>query len=110
MYQRLLGEEHPYVAMSLNNLALLYRSQGKYEEAKPLFRSALEKRKRLLGEEHPDVAKSQWSLGALYQNQGRYSEAEALYRQALIIAQSKLGSNHPHTQGILNWLNSLPPR
>jgi tetratricopeptide (TPR) repeat protein len=110
MLKRLLGEEHPNVATSLNNLALLYESQGKYEEAEPLYRSALEKRKRLLGEEHPDVAGSQWNLGVLYQNQGRYSEAEALYRQALIIAQSKLGSNHPHTQGILSWLNSLPPR
>jgi tetratricopeptide (TPR) repeat protein len=110
MSKRLLGEEHPDVATSLNNLALLYFSQGKYEEAEPLYRSALEMYKRLLGEEHPDVATSQWNLGGLYQNQGRYSEAEALYRQALIIAQSKLGSNHPTTQGILNWLNSLPPR
>jgi tetratricopeptide (TPR) repeat protein len=109
MYKRLLGEEHPDVAMSLNNLAGLYRSQGKYEEAEPLYRSALEKRKRLLGEEHPDIAISQWNLGVLYQSQGRYSEAEALYHQALIIAQSKLGSNHPTTQGILSWFNSLPP-
>jgi tetratricopeptide (TPR) repeat protein len=37
-----LGEEHPDVATSLNNLALLYYSQGKYEEAEPLYRSALE--------------------------------------------------------------------
>jgi tetratricopeptide (TPR) repeat protein len=110
MYKRLLGEEHPNVAMSLNNLAGLYRFQGKYEEAEPLFRSALAMSKRLLGEEHQNVATSQWNLGVLYQNQGRYSEAEALYRQALIIAQSKLGSNHPITQGILSWLNSLPPR
>jgi tetratricopeptide (TPR) repeat protein len=108
--KRLLGEEHPSVAASLNNLAALYRSQGKYEEAEPLFRSALEMYKRLLGEEHPSVATSQWNLGVLYQSQGRYSEAEALYRQALVIAQSKLVSNHPHTQGILSWLNSLPPR
>jgi tetratricopeptide (TPR) repeat protein len=110
MSKRLLGEEHPDVATSLHNLAGLYELQGKYEEAEPLFRSALEMYERLLGEEHPSVATSQWSLGALYQNQGRYSEAEALYRQALIIAQSKLGSNHPTTQGILSWLNSLPPR
>jgi tetratricopeptide (TPR) repeat protein len=110
MHKRLLGEERPDVATSLNNLAALYSSQGKYEEAEPLYRSALEMYKRLLGEEHPHVAMSQWNLGVLYQNQGRYSEAEALYRQALIIAQSKLGSNHPTTQGILSWLNSLPPR
>jgi tetratricopeptide (TPR) repeat protein len=108
--KRMLGEKHPDVAMSLNNLAGLYRSQGKYEEAEPLYRSVLGMYKQMLGEDHPAVAGCQWNLGVLYQNQGRYPEAEALYRQALILAQSKLGSNHPTTQGILSWLNSLPPR
>ncbi|MBE9216352.1 tetratricopeptide repeat protein [Plectonema cf. radiosum LEGE 06105] len=32
-----LGENHPHVATSLNNLAQLYRSQGKYEAAEPLY-------------------------------------------------------------------------
>ena len=105
-----LGEEHPYVAGSLNNLAALYRAQGRYAEAEPLYRSALEMYQHLLGLEHPLVATSQCNLGAIYQKQCRYAEAEDLYRQSLAIAQSKLGSNHPHTQGILNLLNSLPNR
>jgi tetratricopeptide (TPR) repeat protein len=108
LVKALVDEEHPDVATSLNNLAGLYSSQGKYEEAELLYFSALEMYKRLLGEEHPDVAMSKWNFGALYQNQGKYLEAEALYRQALSIAQSKLGSDHPTTQGILNSLNSLP--
>lgn len=33
-----LGEEHLDVATSLNNLAELYRSQGRYNEAEPLQR------------------------------------------------------------------------
>jgi tetratricopeptide (TPR) repeat protein len=108
MFKCLFGEEHPDVAWSLNNLGDLYCLQGKYEEAEPLLRSGLEMFQRLSGEEHPDVAWSQCKLGVLYQNQGRYPEAETLYRQALAIAQSKLGSDHPTTQGIRNWLNSLP--
>ncbi|MFN6562351.1 MAG: NB-ARC domain-containing protein, partial [Nostoc sp. ChiSLP01] len=35
-----LGESHPNVATSLNNLALLYNSQGRYSEAEPLFQQA----------------------------------------------------------------------
>ena len=81
--KRLLGEEHPYVASSLNNLAGLYRNQGRYSEAEPLYQQALEIRKRLLGEEHPDVASSLNNLAGLYDNQGRYSDAEPLYQQAL---------------------------
>jgi tetratricopeptide (TPR) repeat protein len=56
--RELLGERHPQVASSLNNLASLYSSQGRYEAAEPLYQQALELRRELLGERHPDVAGS----------------------------------------------------
>jgi hypothetical protein len=43
---------------SLNNLAGLYHSQGRYTEAEPLYLEALDLRKQLLGDNHPDVALS----------------------------------------------------
>ncbi len=49
----MLGEEHPDTALSLNNLAMLYQDQGKYEQAEPLLQQALAMRQRVLGEEHP---------------------------------------------------------
>ncbi|MEH2418102.1 tetratricopeptide repeat protein, partial [Nostoc sp.] len=52
------AEEHPSVAASLNNLALLYDYQGRYSEAEPLYIQALALRRQLLGEEHPDIAQS----------------------------------------------------
>lgn len=55
MRKKLLGQEHPDVAISLNNLAGLYESQGKYEAAEPLYLQALEMDKKLLGEEHPNT-------------------------------------------------------
>ncbi len=105
--QQRVGKEHPYLATSQNNLATLYESQGRYEEAELLYLSALEIQ-GLFGDRHPDFAISQYNLGILYQKQGRYPEAEDLYIQALAVYQSKLGSNHPMTQGILKLLNSLP--
>ena len=39
---------HPDLANSLNNLAILYRDQGKLAVAEPLFQDALEMHKRLL--------------------------------------------------------------
>jgi tetratricopeptide (TPR) repeat protein len=50
--QRLLGQEHPSVATSLNNLAVLYRNQGRYSEAEPLYRQALTMAERILGRNH----------------------------------------------------------
>ena len=35
-----LGENHPYYASSLNNLAELYRSQGQYKAAEPFYTQA----------------------------------------------------------------------
>ena len=105
MRKRLLGEAHPDVATSLNNLALLYRSQGRYEEAEPLYRDALAMSKRLLGEAHPDVASSLFNLGALRYKQGRYSEALALLLLAQPIYLSQLGPDHPTTQALQSWLD-----
>ena len=50
-----LGSNHPDVAQSLNNLALLYYSQGKYAEAEPLYRRALEIFEKVLGHDHHNI-------------------------------------------------------
>ena len=85
------------LASSLNNLAGLYSSQGRYEEAEPLYEQALELSQRNLGENHPDVATSLNNLAGLYRSQGRYEEAEPLYEQALELCERVLGVNHPNT-------------
>ena len=40
----MLGKEHPDTLTSVNNLALLYQTQGRSPEAEPLYRRALEGR------------------------------------------------------------------
>jgi tetratricopeptide (TPR) repeat protein len=93
--RRLLGEEHPDIATSLNNLAGLYSSQGRYPEAEELYQQALQLKRRLLGDEHPSVATSLNNLAFLYSSQGRYAEAEPLYQQALQLTRRLLGDEHP---------------
>jgi hypothetical protein len=46
------GEEHPSTLNAMNILAILYRNQGNYAYAEPLFTRVLEVRRRVLGEEH----------------------------------------------------------
>ncbi|WP_322746374.1 tetratricopeptide repeat protein [Nostoc sp. LEGE 12450] len=102
-----LGEEHPNVATSYNNLALLYYSQGRYSKAEPLYLKALELRQRLLGEEHPDVATSYNNLAVLYHSQRQYSKAEPLYLKALELWQRLLGEEHPDVAISYNNLGGL---
>lgn len=76
-------------------LVEVYRSQGKYSEAEPLFKRALAIREKTLGPTNPDVASSLNNLAALYHDEGKYSEAEPLYKRALAIWEKALGSDHP---------------
>ena len=102
-----LGEEHPDVALSLNNLAFLYQSQGRYAEAEAHFQQALELYKRLRAEEHPDMALSLNGLAFVYKSQGRYGEAEPIYQQALELYKRLLGQEHPSVLKNLNNLANL---
>jgi tetratricopeptide (TPR) repeat protein len=107
-----LGDRHPLVALSLNNLAALYNNQGRYDEAEPLYQQSLELSRELLGdspaetlrERHPDVAGSLFNLGALRYNQGRYPETLDLFLEAEDIYLTTLGTDHPHTQALQSWL------
>jgi tetratricopeptide (TPR) repeat protein len=102
-----LGERHPHVAASYNNLANLYREMGRYEEALPLSQNALEIRLEQLGERHPDVAQSYNNLAALYSSMGRYEEALPLDQKALEIRLEQLGERHPDVATSYNNLAGL---
>ena len=95
-----MGDEHPDTALSLNNLAGLYRVQGKYKQAELLFQCALAIREQQLGPDHPDTASSQWWLASLAHEQGKYAKAKVLYEQALRVFEQQLGADHPNTHAL----------
>ena len=98
MRHRVLGDDHPDTAESLNNLAALYRAQGRDEDVEPLYDEALSIRRRVLGADHPDTASSLNNLAGLHYAQGRYSEAVPLYKEAVEIMERVLGVEHPNTK------------
>jgi len=51
----------------MNNLASVYASQGRNEEAEKLLSEAVEIRRRVLGEEHPDTLGSMNILAVVYE-------------------------------------------
>ncbi len=94
------------MAATLNNLAVLYGKRGKYRDAEPLCKRALEIREKVLGSDHPDVAKQLNNLALLCQNQGKYEEVERYYQRALDIYESKLGQDDPNVAKTKNNLAS----
>ncbi len=86
------GPEDPRLALSLNNLALVYHAQDRYDEAEPVYQRAITITERALGPDHPNLAASLGNLAELYRTQKKYVEAEPLYREALAIWVQAMGA------------------
>jgi tetratricopeptide (TPR) repeat protein len=105
--EKALGPEHPDIAVSLSNLAGLYKASGAFEKALPLFQQALKIREKALGPDDPATATSLNNLAALYWARGAYDKALPLYQRALKIRERALGPEHPDTSVSLNNLAML---
>ena len=55
---QVLGENHPDMATSYNNIGNAYCNRGDYDKALEFYQKALKIRFQVLGENHPDVAYS----------------------------------------------------
>ncbi len=73
------------MATSLNNLAGLYRDQGRYAEAEPLYQRSLVILNKALGSEHLFMAATLEGYAALLRLTGRHSEAEPMEARAKAI-------------------------
>ena len=61
-----LGPEHVDVATSNNNLGIVYRNLGDFQQAKDNFARALDIYATQLGPEHVNVATTHDNLGTVY--------------------------------------------
>ncbi len=94
------------LASSLNNLASLYQSMGRYAEAEVMFVQSLAIREEQ-GANHPATANSLNNIAGLYEVMGRYAEAEPLLLRSLNINREIYGEEHLETATDINNLASL---
>ena len=93
--RKLLGNGHPDVATSLNNLAQFLYEMGDCEDAEPMFREALEIRRGILGNDHPHVATVLSNLSSVLRVMEDYDAAMTMCLEALQINQRAHGRQHP---------------
>jgi tetratricopeptide (TPR) repeat protein len=106
--EKQMASERPEdVAMTLNNLAEVYRVHDMYSDAEPLYEKASRIIESSLGPEHPAMGVILNDQGLLYHAQGRDDKAEPLYRRALEIEKSALGPDHPSLALTLDNLGEL---
>ena len=90
----------------LHDLATLYSSMGKYNDALPFYEKYLSQREKLFGPIHPKTLQSINDLAVLYEKLKRYDDALVLYSKFLATTKDKLGTNHPSAIQLLdNFVN-----
>lgn len=92
--EKQLGPNHPSVAATLNNLAVLLAGRGRYADAEEMHKRAIAIAEKSLGPNHPDTASMLTAAAITYDRESKNTEAEALYARAVTIARdSRLPRN-----------------
>ncbi|CAM9914177.1 unnamed protein product [Ectocarpus sp. 12 AP-2014] len=90
------------------NRAVMLESQGKYDEADPLYLQAIEIAEKTLGPDHPSEATRLNNRVGLLESQGKCDEAKSLYERSLDIDENVYGPDHPNVAtGLNNWAGLL---
>ncbi|TPX77028.1 hypothetical protein CcCBS67573_g01707 [Chytriomyces confervae] len=91
--KRLMGSFPPATL----NLALLYKSQLRFDEALPLFAEYLTVCRESLGNEHPDAIAATAHLANLHFARESWDQSESLYTQCYHMSTKTNGEMHPTT-------------
>lgn len=105
--ERVLGAEHPNVALSLTNLANTESHLGKFAEAEAHYLRAIAIRRKNGGADNPELIESLVGIAGIYTEMGRYKEVEPLYQQALSIVIKVAGKENMLVATIQQNLGAL---
>ncbi len=94
--QETLGSENPQVAITMNNLAAIYKGQRKFIEAESLYKQAINIWEKSSGKNSIEVASGLNNLGDLYSAIGKNTEAEAFYKQSITMFETVVGKKSPN--------------
>ncbi|CAF3506176.1 unnamed protein product [Rotaria sp. Silwood1] len=94
--QKSLPSNHPYLAITYNNIGGVYRSIGDCSTAISYFEKALEIQQKSLASNHPNLAMTYNNIALVYQSMEDYLTAISYYERAIEIVQhSSLPTSHP---------------
>ena len=101
------GNKDARHATGLNNIGVVLRKMGRFNEAIPYYQKALSIRESVLGENHPLVSSTVNNIALLKKELGEYTQAEPLYRRAIAIMESNYGADDERLATSLNNLAGL---
>ena len=105
--ERILGSDHPALAIDLNNVAIIHSSRGQYPLAAQMWHRAIRLQEQATGRTHPLVANSLNNLAILHEMQGDYEQAQEHYSDALEVRREIFGPDHPRLISTLHNFGGL---
>jgi serine/threonine protein kinase len=93
--RRVFGDEHPEVAIIMENLGGVYYRTQRYDETLRLLDQVLAMRKKRLGDDHPMIARTVHNIGAVKSAAKDYAGAVAALTEARQRFLATLGPKHP---------------
>jgi CHAT domain-containing protein/Tfp pilus assembly protein PilF len=103
--EKVLGQEHPSVALVLHNLGYLYYYDlHDYTQAQAMYERALAIKEKSLGPEHPLIAATLLNMGLLQWKQKNYPRATVYYQRAREIFEKNDG---PESNSVANCIHNL---
>jgi tetratricopeptide (TPR) repeat protein len=94
-------------AVSLRNLAINHRAQGRIEEAVVAYEELVQLQRLLLGDSSSDTLESISDLASLYRYRSQYMKAQPLMEECLSAAIQTHGENHVNVVACKNNLANL---
>jgi Flp pilus assembly protein TadD len=91
----MLGDQHPNLAQTLNNLGGTYLAQGNASKAQGAYAQALQLQTAALGPDAPAIATTATNLGVMYDQNADYDLAERYLLQAYAIRCKALQLQDP---------------
>ena len=71
VYEKVLDKNHPYVALSYDNLSTIYKAMERLKQSAGISMKAVEIREKVLDKNHPYVATSYNNLSTYISSYGR---------------------------------------
>ena len=103
-----LPEDDDAIALTLNNLGVLYREMGRPDDAITTLGEAVDARRSLYGQRpHSSLAASLNNLAGALEEAGRFAEAEPLYVESLEMRTALVEPEHPSVLALRNNLAGL---
>jgi tetratricopeptide (TPR) repeat protein len=96
-FARLLGEDHPEYALTLENLGGIAYRQQRYDDCLANLERVLDIRVRNLGADHPIAMRTMMNMGAVSSGTGNYDRAIEIYDEVMPLLVAVNGELHLDT-------------